>query len=329
MDLFHIPNLQDYIRRVLTTDTLDPEARANAENFLWDERPPVAGVDLYRGFLEGGKVADLDDWTDHHHEYTTEHILIGWDEPVTPWTFRTENAVNRLRQIDPRIYLIRVEEAGWPCALLGVNTEELRRQVEAFRKGDSAARDWLTRFTETWNTERDKRPLFATTELEVEDILQEDDDDWAERLRDRLGLGHYSPLPGRPPIEVIVMRYKVEEVLADGQGNGDPAIPTVLDTDLSPYFFPSPIPDPGAGENPYYGHAVNLTPVTSENDYAIGCELLHPRIDYHPEHIHGVGVIARPVTMSLEQARRFHLPWVRLASERDDFGTTPTEGEMA
>ena len=125
------------------------------------------------------------------------------------------------------------------------------------------------------------------------------------------------------------MRYKVEEVLADGQGNGDPAIPTVLDTDLSPYFFPSPIPDPGAGENPYYGHAVNLAPVTSENDYAIGCELLHPRIDYHPEHIHGAGVIARPVTMPLEQARRFHLPWVRLASERDDFGTTPTECEVA
>ncbi len=322
MDLAQIPNLQGYAERILNAGSSNSEARAIAENFLWDERPPATGVDLYGGFLEGAQVVDLDDLTDRHRAYTTEHIYIGRDESVTPWTFRAEKAVNRLRQIDPRIYLIRVEDAGWPCTLEGTNSEMLRQQLEAFRKGDSDARTWLTHFTETWNATRDRRPLFATTELEVEDILQGNDDDWAELLRDRLGLGHYSPLTGGPPVEVIVLRYTVEEVLADENGNGHPAIPTVLDADLSPFFFPSPIPDPDAGENPYYGHAVNLTEVTTENDYALGCELLHPRIDYRPEHIHAVGVIARPVTMPLERARNFHLPWVRLASGRDDFGTT-------
>ena len=47
---------------------------------------------------------------------------------------------------------------------------------------------------------------------------------------------------------------------------------------------------------------------------------LHPRIDYRPEHFYRAGVIAEPVTMPLAWARGFHLPWVRLYAERDDFG---------
>ena len=323
MNLSRLPTLQPYIQGILSNGGSDPEERAQAENFMWDERPPVDGIDLYHGFLEGGPVSDLDEWTDRHTDYTTVHIHIDLEEPELPWTFRPENAVNRLDKVDPRIYLIRIEAANWPCALSGVPVEDLRSRVEAFQRGDKGADAWLQRFVGVWNADRDKRPLFATTELEVEDILQGDDAAWSERLRDRLGLGHYSAMPGGPPIEVILMRYTVAEVLAADPGNGYAAIPTVLDGDLSPYFFPSPIPDPKTGDNPYYGHTVNLTPVGDENDYEIGCELLHPRIDYLPEHIHRVGVIARPVTMPLERARRFHLPWVRLASGRADFGTVP------
>jgi len=65
---------------------------------------------------------------------------------------------------------------------------------------------------------------------------------------------------------------------------------------------------------------VNLTPVDTESDYAMGCELLHPRIAYRPEHFYRAGIIAEPVTMPLARARGFHLPWVRLYAERDDFG---------
>lgn len=101
--------------------------------------------------------------------------------------------------------------------------------------------------------------------------------------------------------------------------NGHPAVPTVLDGGLNPYFFPSPMPGPEA-EPPYYGHTLNLTAVAHENDYRIGVELLHPRIEYRPEHLYKVGVIARPFAMPLEQARRFHLPWLCLYTNRDDFG---------
>ena len=132
-----------------------------------------------------------------------------------------------------------------------------------------------------WNAKRDKRPLFATTELEVEDIINGGTPDWAERLRDRLGLGHYSPGSASGPIEVILMRYTVQEVSDSLAGNGHPAIPTVLDGDMSHYFYPSPNPDPEKAENPYYGHTVNLAPVTDEGDYSMGVELLHPRIEYN------------------------------------------------
>ena len=175
--------------------------------------------------------------------------------------------------------------------------------------------DFLNGVVKRWNSERDKRPMFATTELEVEDVINDDSSDWAEQLRDRLGLGHHSPMGS--PIEIVLMRYTVQDVLDSLAGEGYPAIPTVLDSGMSPYFFPSPIPK---HNNPYYGHTVNLTHVDNDNNYTIGVELLHPRIDYKPEHFFKMGVIARPFEMPLERARRFHLPWLRIRSERDDFG---------
>jgi hypothetical protein len=317
-----LTDLNAYLDQVIRR-SIDPEERAQAENFLWDERPPQAGIDLYRSFVNTGPVKDLDDWTNRHRNYVSEHLEIAQDAMEAPWTFRAANDANRLRHIEPRLYLIRVEEASWPCSLSGISTTELGEQIQKFHAGDTGAKELLERFITTWNNKRDQRPQFATTELEVEEILISRDSDWAEQLRDRLGLGHYSPLPGGPPEEVLVLRYTVAEVLAAaGTGLGHPAIPTVLDSPLSCYFFPSPIPAPTAGDNPYYGHTVNLSPVASENAYQIGVELLHPRLDYRPEHLLRLGIIARPVTMRLEQARRFHLPWLQMASDRDDFGGT-------
>jgi hypothetical protein len=97
---------------------------------------------------------------------------------------------------------------------------------------------------------------------------------------------------------------------------------------MSPFFFPSPKPGPEAYANPYYGHAVNLTSVDKENDYKIGVELLHPRLDYRPEHIFRTGVISKPFSMPLECARSFHLPWLRLNKDRDDFGRSSNFSEQ-
>jgi len=318
--------LKDYLSTVISGSS-DPEECALAENFLWDERPPTAGLDLYRGYVNTGPVADLDDWTNRHGDYVTEELKIPPDDDASPWTFRAGNDTNRLRNIDHRIYLIRVEEASWPCSLIGITTTELGLWIEKWRNRDPAAQDLLERFTSTWNSKRDKRPLFATTELEVGEILNSGESDWPEQLRNRLGLGHYSPQPGGPPVEILIMRYTVAEVLAaDGFGLAYPAIPTVLDSPLSCYFYPSPIPVSTSVTNSYYGHTVNLATVDSDNDYQFGIELLHTRLDYRPEHLLQVGVISQPVTMPLERARRFHLPWLQVESGRDDFGTNPPGG---
>jgi len=82
------------------------------------------------------------------------------------------------------------------------------------------------------------------------------------------------------------MRYPVAEAIAALDGQGHPIIPTVLDGDISNYFFPSPLPRSDATEAPLYGRTVNLTPVANENDYEMGCGLLSPRLVYRPEHFY-------------------------------------------
>jgi hypothetical protein len=319
MDAKSIPNLHGYLKGASASE--DPEERACAQNFLLDERPPTAAGAVYGRHFEGAPVTGVDDWCDRHRSYATEHLYIDPDEPLVAYTFLPDNGHNRVTQVDPRLNLIRVEEAGWPCSLRGHSFEELRQRVQAFHDGDPAARDLLQAVCDAWNAQRDQRPAYVTTEIQVEDILVDGVDDWAVQLRNRLGLGHFDPGPAGRPVEILVMRYTVAEVIAALEGQGHPAIPTVLDGGISCFFFPSPLPRPDAVEAPIYGRTVNLTPVDSENDYEMGCELVHPRIAYRPEHFYRLGVIDEPVTLPLARARAFHLPWVQLYAERDDFGT--------
>ncbi len=319
MGLNSLPNLAKYMNSRLADASVDAEERSHIENFIWDERPPQSGLDLYAQRLGNGPVTDFDDWQNRHRNFTAEEINLDAEEAKQPWTFRADNAINRLRQIDPRINLVRVEDADWLCESTGITPETLREQIAKFQQGDAKANTFLTGIVKSWNAERDQRPLFATTELEITDLINDNPSDWAEQLRDQLGLGHYSPDSGRP-IEIILMRYTVQEVLDSLDGAGYPAMPTVLDSGMSPYFFPSPVPDPQQAANPYYGHTVNLALVEKQDDYTMGVELLHPRIAYKPEHFFKMGVIARPVEMPLARARTFHLPWLQLDSGRDDFG---------
>jgi len=325
-----VPALQPYLARQLGGATPDGEERAKIENFLWDERPSDAAVDLYAGLLGAGAVADLDDWHGRHNFFLKREIQIGHGKPEIPLTFRVVNNLNRLAQIEPNLYLIRVEGAAKPCELAGIVGESLRLYIEKFGNGDKAAEDFLKGLTSRWNAKRDQRPLFATTELEVQDILESDEHDWAERLRDRLGLGYCDPGSSGQPVEIVVMRYTVKEVLESlKDGQGFPAVPTLLDGTLNPYFFPTPFPsaegEPGAD---FRGHTLNLSQVANQSDYRMGVELLHPSIAYKPEHFHRVGVIANPVAMPLEKARGFHLPWLQLNYGRDDFGA-PTSGSRS
>ena len=254
MDLSKTTHLHGYLQAAASST--DSEERACARNFLLDERPPADAADLYSSYFGAVPVRDLDAWYGRHGDYARDHLYLDSEEALRPWTFRPENARNRISQIDRRLNLIRVEQAEWPCSLRGHAFEEVARQVHAFHNGDAAARDFLESLCDAWNAERDLRPAYVTTEIQVEDILADGVEDWAVRLRDRLGLGHMDPGPSKRPIEILLMRYTVDEVVGLLDGEGHPAIPTVLDGSMSCYFFPSPLPKPDATEAPLYGRTV-------------------------------------------------------------------------
>ncbi|WP_133512006.1 hypothetical protein [Candidatus Thiosymbion oneisti] len=313
-----IPNLHGYLSAASKSD--DYEERACARNFLLDERPPPEALELYKPHFAFGPVSDMDDWYGRHHGFATEQLFLDPSESDAPVTFRPLSDRNRVTQIDERLNLIRVEQADWPCILRGDSFEEVADQIKRFRAGDDAARGFLQGLCNAWNADRDRRPAYVTTEIQVADILADGVADWAVRLRNRLGLGHLDPGPAGRPVEILVMRYPVAEAIAALDGQGHPAIPTMLDGDISNYSFPSPLPKPDATKAPLYGRTVNLTPVEDDNDYEMGCELLSPRLVYRPEHFYRAGIVAEPVTMPLDRARGFHLPWVRIDAGRDDFG---------
>lgn len=318
-----VPALQTYLAARSGGGVADAEERAKIENFLWDERPQAA-VTKYATALRDEPVADLDDWQGRHSGFLETEIFVSRGAPELPLTFQQINDINRLRAIDPNLYLVRVEMAAWPCKLVDRSFPDLEKAVSGNMSGELAG------FAESWNAGRDRRPMFATTYLEVEDILDSDAPDWAERLRDRLGLGYLDPGVSGAPVEIVVMRYTVGEVLDSVKGGkGHPAVPTLLDGTLNPHFFPTPFPsndgEPGAD---WRGHTLNLTPGVNANNYRMGVELLHPAIDYLPEHFFRTGIIAQPVGIPLDVARSFHLPWLQLNYGRDDFGVA-SSGEHA
>lgn len=100
------------------------------------------------------------------------------------------------------------------------------------------------------------------------------------------------------------------------------AIPTVIDGRLSLFFFPTPKPKLGSEAAQHeVGRAVNLAQAASQSEYRMGLELVHSFVAYKPEHISRIGYISRPLTSDLSTLRSFHLEWLRLETDRDDFAT--------
>jgi hypothetical protein len=324
MDLTGLPTLATYTTAKRPDDGLVPSEPIRIENVLVEERVPPAGLDLYANYVGKQSISDLNEWNSQHKDFVVDEIEISATDVKDPWTFRYENSDNQLPLVDQRLILVRVESAAWPCDLNGATFEIVRDHIAAMASPDKAkkqtAHDFLIRFLAIWNAKRDKRPLFATLEIEVADILQDPNPAWAEALRDRLGLGHYSPVPGAPPVPIFLMCYPLQVVYDAHANHGAPAVPTMLDGSLNDFFFPSPVPGPNGDQNPCLGHALNLKAITAVNNYKMGIELLHKCIDYQPEHLFRAGEIALPFTMPVMRARQFHLPWLRLYRDRDDFG---------
>ncbi len=136
------------------------------------------------------------------------------------------------------------------------------------------------------------------------------------RVRDRFGVGKLHVAPGAARIPVMLLRYKVRDVLREARRfcNPDEAfrVPTVLDANFYEYFMPSPTPLP-------YGRTANLR--GEFDDTKLTCELIHLPVNIELAQIAEVGYIDAPIPdLALAHVRDVHLWLLRYETGRDDFG---------
>jgi len=179
-----------------------------------------------------------------------------------------------------------------------------RTSMDIFRK------ERLLYWLYNLNEGSDERPVFVAPFADVEQLLKQED--WADQLRDALGLGHIQGQADHPT-PVVLMRYNLERV-KDGapKGQGWAASPTILDevaqTGPNPCFFPAPSKSSSEG----YGFTVDLRKDEFGSFYS---EFLHRRIPYMLEDFDRLGVVnteARP--SQIAEARQRHLDMLK-----DDF----------
>lgn len=219
----------------------DPVRVAYGHNFHFEERILSQRQAKYEEALSLPD-ASLAAWKDRHRSYLFHQVYLGRGQ--RPETFTTENAGAQVTGLAESQWIVRVENLDRALFHYGdrLSLPQLEEQLTLWRQQSSAAEtqqahSFLEHFCEHWNTvvRRDGRPSFAAFFDEVERDLAADQ--WANRLRDRLGLSHYHVADSSRPIPVAVVRYRVADVLAVGE---EPAfaVPTVLDGELNAHYFP-------------------------------------------------------------------------------------------
>ena len=298
---------------------------APAENYILDERVPGAreeGFLLLNGFEAAAH--SNDSWFKHHVDYTKARVALS----AISETFSTINSPNWLG-ISPDWDVVRIE------TLYGLSDRAKKRgsdvdETEAnnliqemlqARETGAAFDAFKEARLEKWlghvNSGSDRRPAFVAPFADVEDLLKRAD--WANRLRDALGLGHIRLWAGNPMI-VVLMQYNLIRV--HDAHIGKPAwaaSPTVLD-DVpgqmpNPCFFPAPKKASVDG----YGFTVVLA-TTDTRDQK---EFLHGHIAYTLDDIRRIGQVTTDVAPSrIDGARKKHRD--RLSPELSHFSDLPS-----
>lgn len=297
--------------------------KARAENIFFEERVDPDRQGPYEASLAMAD-ATYEDWLGAHRDY-----LEGAVTTALPETFLTRNRAAALQpavwsELGKEQFLVRVECLDYVLThtkanslddlayRLGVYKGEIKD--DRFTQGDAKA--LLEEVCWSLNTNPYAvRPRFAAFAQELEDDIEAPD--WANRLRDRLGLAHYPPKNRSGPWPVVLMRYKVGEVEDRARRAGADlplTVPTVLDDMPYEIFHPAP-------RQADYGRTLHLG--DNSGCDRLASEVLHLRIDYAPTHIWKVGAITTRVDIAperLAQLRETHLFCLRYTSERDDFG---------
>jgi len=318
--------------RFLEAEATRPgNGRFIARNFLLDEGLSVDRVASYNRVAATDHIRTRQEWKDGHEHYLTERIRLARPahyivprriDPAVltncPETFGRDAAFSTLRGTDPAYDLIRVVDAegmarfaARPRLFVRVVEEYLALQTEEARQEISAAVSF-------WLERRDLRPIFAAFWHGVGDLIDGGGTDWADRLRDRMGLIRFNPAGGgRTP--VLIFRYPVRLVPKIANARADSralAVPTVLDGEWSEAFCPAP-----AGQ--VAGFAVDLSAGLDHRAH----EVVHPYVRFGVEHLYRIGYICKRVPDDLSEARRWHLLFVQDACRRADYACM-TDGDL-
>jgi hypothetical protein len=277
-----------------------PVQRACADNVWFEERVGPTRLRAFQQAVSDMGVAALSDLGRCHATYVKTFIEVTDVPHSFDGAMEPADIGAKLSDDD---CLIRLERLDRRLAAKPLLFDELRQAL------DNGRTQVIDEFLAYWNGKRDYRPMFAAWRRDVAEELAAED--WAERLRNRLGLAHYRPDDG--PIQVALMEYTVREVRAEaGQAAAAFTAPTALDMRPSSQFFPTPRELP-------HGCAMALAPVYSEAH--ILAEMIHTRLTYKAHHMKRLGLITAGFQEhDLKTLRNEHLTALRLRSERYDFG---------
>lgn len=217
----------------------------------------------------------------------------------------------------------------------GLRYEELKRAFDLYSAAgaiDSTrpvveARGIIDQFLDRWNAFDERPPAFAGFVFDVKEDLAERD--WADRLRRRFGMGHLHVVKKGDDIPVMLLRYTVDAVRKAAARFCAPdsaiRIPTVLESSLYEYFYPSPAPLA-------YGRTLHLD--GGQDPDRETCEVVHLPVNVDISHVVGVDLLTGPIYDSfhgpvlaerLARVRDDHLEVLRFQTGCDDFGERMTD----
>ena len=276
---------------------------AIGDNFDFEERVGAARLAGFERDAAGKDLLSAHDW----HVKTR---VQGARREHVPVTFTLDNKTALwLSDVEPNQKIVRLECIDDQLSGISRPFEDIE---EAVYSRDEAL---IQHLLDEWRNFAGARPTFVAFRSEVETDLRQGD--WLLRLRNRLGLGHYDPMPGQR-MSFALMEYRAEDVLAEFarlRARGAErafAMPTVLDSRPSAFFFPSP-------SELSSGFAADL----GETPGPMIRELLHVRLTYRPQHLVRVGQLVGPLPpVPLAKVRDRHLDTVRNDAGRPGFGST-------
>jgi hypothetical protein len=306
----------DFLRADLQADLAQVRSsrsapdRAVGDNFAFEERVCDARRDAFEADGPTNQLLTL--LVDHFRLRVQGALRI--HVPVT-FTSINKDAIY-WPDIEANQKVVKLECIDDALKKIGRNYADIEEATRPSQRDN----DLITQLLDQWQLYPGARPAFIAFKSEVAPDLGAPD--WLLRLRNRLGLGHYTPAAGQPQ-RFALMEYLVKDVIAEwrpleARGAQRPfAFPTVLESRRNPYFFPSPheiassfaVDLGGPGNDPIR-------------------EMLHIRITYLPDHLVKVGELIGPLPpVRLGATRDGHLERLRRDAGRADFGA-PMSGEV-